>query len=47
MDLRRADPDGRRFFIVLMTVPFFTIMDTIGTPMPTSAAAGRRARRGH
>lgn len=32
-------------FIVLMTVPMFTIMDTIGTPIHVAAPAGEHAGR--
>ena len=30
-------------FIVLMTVPMFTVMDTIGTPIPGAAPAAEHA----
>lgn len=32
-------------FIILMTVPMFTVMDTIGTPIPGPAAAAEHAGR--
>jgi cytochrome c oxidase subunit 4 len=31
------------FFVVLMLVPLFTVMDTIGTPVAAPAAVERRA----
>ena len=34
------------FFVVLMTVPFFTISDTIGTPLHHATAAQCRSARG-
>jgi caa(3)-type oxidase subunit IV len=35
------------FFIVLMTVPFFTVADTIGTPLHHETAASAGAHEGH
>ena len=32
-------------FLILMTVPMFTVMDTIGTPMHTAAPAAEHAGR--
>ena len=33
------------FFIVLMCVPLFTVMDSIGTPIPAAAAAAEHTGR--
>ena len=35
------------FFVVLMTVPFFTVSDTIGTPLHHETAASAGAHEGH
>jgi cytochrome c oxidase subunit 4 len=35
------------FFVVLMTIPIFTTMDTIGTPTPQPAAAAAEHGAGH
>src|SRR5882672_5292423 len=35
------------FFVVLMSVPFFTISDGIGTPLHHDAAASAGAHEGH
>jgi cytochrome c oxidase subunit 4 len=35
------------FFVVLMSVPFFTISDTIGTPLHHEVAASAGAHEGH
>ena len=35
------------FFVVLMSVPFFTISDTIGTPIHHAAPASNGAHEGH
>jgi len=35
------------FFVVLMSVPFFTISDTIGTPIHQAAPASNGAHEGH
>src|SRR6185295_2285970 len=35
------------FFVVLMSVPFFTISDTIGTPLHHETAASAGAHEGH
>ena len=35
------------FFVVLMAVPFFTISDTIGTPLHHEVAASGGAHEGH
>jgi cytochrome c oxidase subunit IV len=35
------------FFVVLMTVPFFTVADTIGTPLHHETAASAGGHEGH
>jgi cytochrome c oxidase subunit IV len=35
------------FFVVLMAVPFFTVSDTIGTPIHHAAPAANGAHEGH
>jgi hypothetical protein len=35
------------FFVVLMSVPFFTISDSIGTPLHHETAASAGAHEGH